>query len=104
MDLGVIGEWLYDDRGDATPSPFENDIMVGMRLAVNDAEGTEALLGMIQDIGSDTRFLSLESSRRFGDHLRASLEIRAFLSQPTDDPFYDLRDDDLVRVELAYYF
>jgi hypothetical protein len=104
MDLGVIGEWLYDDRGDASPTPFENDIMVGMRLAVNDAEGTEALLGMIQDIGSDARFLSLESSRRFGDHLRASLEIRAFLSQPTDDPFSDLRDDDLVRVELAYYF
>ncbi|MFQ5586571.1 MAG: hypothetical protein ACE5GF_07095 [Thermodesulfobacteriota bacterium] len=104
MDLGVIGEWLYDDRGDAAPTPFENDIMAGMRLAVNDAQSTEALLGVIQDIGSDARFLSIESSRRFGDHLRASLEIRAFLNQPTDDPFHDLRDDDLMRIELAYYF
>ena len=86
MDLGVIGEWLYDDRGDAAPTPFENDIMVGMRLAVNDVQGTEALLGMIQDIGGDARFLSLESSRRFGDHLKASLEIRAFLNQPDGRP------------------
>ncbi|MFQ5328425.1 MAG: hypothetical protein ACE5D4_00355 [Thermodesulfobacteriota bacterium] len=104
MDLGIISEWLYDDRGDGAPTPFENDIMAGMRLAVNDAEGTEALLGMIQDIGSSARFLSLESSRRFGDHLKTSLEIRLFLAQPPDDLLYDLRDDDLMRIEVAYYF
>ncbi len=104
MDLGIIGEWLYDDRDNSSPSPFENDVMIGLRLAVNDPASTEALLGIIQDLGSNTRFLSIESSRRLSDHLKANLEMRAYLDQPKDDIFFDLRDDDFVKIELAYYF
>ena len=104
MDLGIIGEWLYDDRNSNASSPFENDIMIGLRLAVNDAASTEALFGVIQDIGSDARFLSLESSRRFSDRWKAVVEVRLLLDQPLDDKFYDLRDDDLIQIELAYYF
>ena len=104
MDLGIIAEWSYDDRGDRASSPLENDMMFGLRLAVNDMASSEALLGMIQDLDSGARLVSLESSRRFGNRWRASLEVRAFLSQPSDDPLYGLKDDDLMRGELAYYF
>lgn len=104
MDLGVISEWLYDDRGDDATTPFEDDIMIGFRLAVNDAASTEALFGVIQDFSSDARFLSLESSRRLGDHWKATLEMRALLDQPDDDLLDDLRDDDFLQIELAYYF
>jgi len=103
MDIGIIGEWLYDDRG-GEATPFENDIMSGLRLAVNDAASTEALLGVIQDLGSSARLLILESSRRFSDHWKVIIEMRAFLNQPSEDLLFSQRDDDFIQIELAYYF
>lgn len=104
MDLGVIGEWMYDDRGDDATTAFENDVAFGLRLAVNDPASTEVLFGWVQDVESDTRFLFLEASRRFGDHWKLEMEIRTFLDQPSDDLLFALRDDDLIQVELFYYF
>lgn len=103
MDLGLIGEWLYDERG-SRYSVFENDIMGGLRLAVNDAASTEILLGVIQDTDSSARLISLESSRRLGDHWKAVAEIRTFLNQPSDDLLFSYRDDDFLQFELVYYF
>ncbi len=104
MDLGVIGEYAYDDRGDESTAFLENDAMAGLRLAVNDAAGTEFLFGMAQDVGDSARGFSLEASRRFGNNWKLSLESRTFCDQPHDDPFSGLRDDDFLQMVIAYYF
>lgn len=104
MDLGILSEWIFDDRGDKATFAFENDLAFGLRLAVNDPASTEALFGWVQDIGSNARFLFLETSRRFGDHWKLNLELRAFLDQPASDFFFAARDDDWLQMELQYYF
>ena len=104
MDLGLIGEWMYDTRGNQATTAFENDLAGGIRLALNDAASTEALLGWVQDLSSQARFLFLEASRRFGDHLLLTAELRIFTNQPADDFLFDQRDDELLQLELAYYF
>jgi hypothetical protein len=40
-DVGIIGEFAYDERESMATTPFEKDIMAGLRLALNDAAGTE---------------------------------------------------------------
>lgn len=104
MDLGVIGEWMYDTREDEATTAFENDLAGGLRLAFNDAASTEALFGWVQDIGSESRFLFLEASRRFGNHLLLTAEIRAFINQPATDFLFEQRDDEIMQIDLAYYF
>lgn len=104
MDLGVIGEWMFDTREDEATSAFENDLAGGLRLAFNNAASTEALFGWVQDIGSQARFLFLEASHRFGDHLLLTAEFRTFINQPATDFFFEQRDDEILQVELAYYF
>lgn len=104
VDLGILFEWLYDDRAERATTQFENDVMVGARLAVNDVASTEALFGLVQDVNSNSRALFLEASRRIRENWKASLEVRTFSSQPTDDFFFDQRDDDYVQVGLGYYF
>ena len=104
MDLGIIGEWAYDNRGHATTTGFDNDAMFGLRLAVNDAASTELLAGFLQDINNSSRALSLEASRRFGDNWKATFEARGFFNLPESDPFYSLRNDDFLQIELAYYY
>jgi hypothetical protein len=104
MDLGVINEWAYDERGDKATTPSENDVMFGLRLAVNDAAGSELLAGFSQDLTSSAHTIGLEASRRFGDNWRLSVEARAIIDPPEDDLLYNLRDDNFVRLEMAYYF
>ncbi len=103
-DLGLIGEYLFDERGDDALTPFENDIGIGARLALNDVQSTEILLGMIQDIDTAARFVSVEASRRLGDRWTLEAEARLFLSQPPSDFFVNLSQDDLVQIELQYHF
>jgi len=104
IDLGIIGEWAYDDRGKAATTPNEEDIMAGIRVTLNDPAGSEILAGLAQDADSSARIISVEASRRFGSNVKASLEAYAFVDLPIGDPLYYLRDDDYVSLEIAYYF
>ena len=49
LDLGLIGEYLYDGRDESrTPvSLFQNDVFTGARLTFNDLDDTELLIGAI---------------------------------------------------------
>ncbi len=104
MDLGVLGEWSHDTRGDEATTPFENDLMFGLRLTANDIASTEALAGIVQDMDTTARSIYIESSRRFGDHLKVIVEARTFLDLPRDDRFYAISNDDFIQLDLAYYF
>ena len=104
MDLGFISEWLSDTRGNSATTPFENDVMAGLRLAVNDIAGTELLLGLIQDLNRPARLVSLEASRRMGDHVKLELEANLFSQQEKGDLLYSLREDDFIQSTLSYYF
>jgi len=104
MDLGLVGEYAYDDRGDQATSAFQNDVMMGLRLALNDPSSTELLAGLMQDTQNSGKAVSLEASRRIGSNWKLSLEAWAFLNQSQNDPLYSLRDDDFVQLELAYHF
>lgn len=104
MDLGIIGEWAYDERDEESTTGFDNDIMTGARLAFNDAASTEALMGFIQDIDSDGSILSLESSRRIGDNWKVSVDAFFVLDSSKEDTMHALRDDDSIQIDLSYYF
>jgi hypothetical protein len=104
MDLGIIGEYIFDDRESQIASPYNNDIMAGLRLAVNDADGTEILAGMIKDINESALIFSIEASRRLGERWKVNVEAAFFTSIDEFDPACSLRDDDLITAELVYYF
>ncbi len=104
VDIGLIGEYAYDERGEDATNPFDNDIMVGTRVAFNDAASTEALMGFSQDIDSEGQIFTLESSRRMADNMKVSLEAFFVFDSSEEDFIYPLRDDDYVLLELAYYF
>ncbi len=78
--------------------------MFGLRLAVNDVDGTELLAGLIQGLDSPARALSIEANRRFGSNWKLSLQAWGFLDSPAEDPLFSVRDDDFLQIELAYYF
>jgi len=104
MDLGIIAEYAWDERDERATTQFQNDAMFGLRLTVNDMASTEVLLGVIQDMKKSSTTVTLEASRRFGDRWKATLESGLLSDPAEDDLLYDIRNDEFVRIELAYYF
>jgi len=103
-DLGVLAEYLYDSRGDQSPTPFEDDILVGARLALNDTQSTDLLLGVILDASGDAKSYSLEASRRIGDQFKASVEARVFSGVREGDPLAGFAQDDYLQFTLGWFF
>ncbi|MCG8671321.1 MAG: hypothetical protein MI867_18085 [Pseudomonadales bacterium] len=67
IDITLISEYLWDERGDASPGFLEQDIGLGMRLTFNDEQSTEILFGGLIDPDTEEKILTLEASRRIGD-------------------------------------
>lgn len=57
---------------------------------------TEVLIGLIQDLDSPARTLSVEASRRSGDDWRLEVEGFVFSQQRVGDILYSFRDDDFL--------
>lgn len=109
-DLGIISEYLYDERGsEANPgsfmaSPFQNDLMVGTRLAFNDVQSTQLLAALIIDLDHGDRFYNIEAERRLGDSWKLSLEARVFTLINQSNPFWNIRKDDHAQLNLEWFF
>jgi len=104
LDLGLLLEYHWDERQRLASSPFQNDTFAGLRLTLNDFQSTELLAGVIYDHDSAARLGFIEASRRLGERVKLSGELRLFEHQPSDDPLYTLRNDDMLQLNLAYYF
>ncbi len=103
-DVGLISEYLFDDRNDELITPFENDVMIGSRITWNDEQSTELLVGLVQDLDSSDAAWNIEASRRFGNNWTLSLEGRIFKSDQAQSSLYQIRRDDYIQLELARYF
>jgi hypothetical protein len=104
LDIGLLAEYLYDSRGRNGQTFFQDDIMTGLRFGFNDEQSTEVLAGIIFDRTSNTKFYSVEASRRLGDSFKLELEARFFSDVDKNDFAFFLRQDDHIRAELSYHF
>jgi len=104
-DVGVLLEYLFDDRSaDAPPTAFDNDLFVGMRLALNDASDTSVLAGIAADLDTNEMFLNIEAERRLGDSLSVELRLRAFMNADASDLSYAFEHDDYLQLRLSWYY
>jgi hypothetical protein len=104
-DLGLLVEYLYDDRNKAATTPFENDTLLALRWTRNDMNDTNLLMGVISDNKDSSRLYSIEANRRIGNNMKLTLEARFFSGiTGVNNLLYSFRKDDFLQIELAYYF
>jgi len=103
-DFGFIAEYLYDDRKDSSLVIFDNDLFLGGRLALNDAQSSEMLFGVISDVKTSAQAYSIEASRRFGDSWVLSLEGRFITNVADFEPLATIHHDDVIQLELTRHF
>ncbi len=103
-DLGLIAEYAYDSRGDDALTVFENDVVFGARLALNDTQDTSALFTAAVDTSTAETLLRIEGERRIGEIAKLSVEAGAFLNTDEDSLADDLQDDHFLRATLAVFW
>ena len=104
IDIGILSEYHYDDRGESLQTIFEDDIAVGARFAFNDAQSSEALIGLIWDRNTGGKFFNIEASRRIGNNFLLEVQGRFFTNQKASDPAKVLSQDDYIELFITYNF
>jgi hypothetical protein len=103
-DLGLIAEYAYDERGKASMTPYDNDLMFGLRVTPNDSADSQLLLGLTHDLDNSNHIYILETSRRIKDNWRLTAEAWIFSNLNPNSIYYGLRDDDFLRIQLSRFF
>ena len=103
-DLGLLAEYLTTSGGHEAPTPWQDDVFAGLRVARSDAQSTELLAGVIVDRKSGARAWSLEASRRLRGHAKVGVEARFFSGSSPGEPLAELRRDDYVQIAFSYHF
>lgn len=104
IDLGLIVEYNYDDRGQELISALDNDMFFGMRFAFNDRQSTDLLAGYIVDMENFTQRYFIEANRRLGETWKLSLEASGFENVADSEFIYLIRKDGFGKVSLIKYF
>jgi hypothetical protein len=103
-DLGLLLEFLYDDRGERATVVTEGDVFSAVRLAFNDEASTDILFGIMQDLDKSTRSLFMEANRRLSDNISLGFEGTAFLNVHKNDGQFSLRKDSFLQLDLTYHY
>lgn len=103
-DLGLLAEYHHDSRGKDATTPFQKDLFLGTRLAMNDVQSTELLAGAFIDLDDQARSFRVEASRRLGDDMKLNLEAQMISDTDVNEPFHSIRDDDYVQLEWQKFF
>ncbi|NQZ23866.1 MAG: hypothetical protein HRT53_17675 [Colwellia sp.] len=108
LDLGLLMEHSWDSRGEVEfgeqGSLMQNDLFIGARLAFNDMQSSELLMGLGSDLDHNAFSFIIEANRRFGDNFIASVDVRLLQSNNENDLLYSLSKDDHAQLSLAWYF
>ncbi|RFA28396.1 hypothetical protein CAI21_12565 [Alkalilimnicola ehrlichii] len=104
IDVSILLEHNWDERGDDATTPYQNDLFTGVRIVMGDVAGTEALIGVYNDLDYGGRFGRLQASRRFGNNLRGIAEAYWFSPRKEEDAIYPYRREDHIIVGLDYFF
>jgi len=104
-DVGLLVEYLRDGRGPSEPvTPFDNDLFIGSRVALNDTQGSNLLLGIVMDMNEREWFFNLEAERRIGQDWLIEGRLRVFHGSRHINQLSAFDSDDYAQLSLVKYF
>lgn len=103
-DLGLLAEYMRDERQDSFYAPYQDDLFLGARLGLNDVGSTEVLVGVIVDQSGETVLGSAEASQRISTNIKISAELRMFDARDRRDAAAEIDHDSYAGVQVAWFF
>ncbi|MDD9943369.1 MAG: hypothetical protein OXU20_20180 [Myxococcales bacterium] len=102
-DLGLMAEYNWDERDPFNAGFLEDDLFVGFRLALNDAEDTELVAGTALDSERGSVLVTAEADHRLSQALTISAQTFLFARVPNGAPERVARRDSYAQLLLTGY-
>jgi len=114
-DVGLLVEYSYDSRPIfETFNSLTNDMFFATRIALNDVQSTDFLIGVMvgllnqeekgMDVFSGSRVFNYTASRRLGKSWKLTISGVLFDNIDKTEFLNFIRNDSFVRIGLAKYF
>lgn len=104
LDIGILAEYLYDNRRELSFSSLDNDLFIGSRIALNNEASTELIFGVFKDLSKSSFIGRAEASQRLPKDFKLSLNIQFFAKVDPSEFVYLFRNDSNVEVEVIKFF
>lgn len=104
IDLGLVLEHLWDQRGRDSNRLFQNDLLTGLRFAFNDTASSDALLGLIQDLDGGATTLSFEASTRLFESYRLKIQAQKYINTEEDAILNVFDNGGFLQADFSYFF
>lgn len=108
IDVGLLMEYGFDSRGEPTATDSgasnQNDLYIGSRIAFNDMQSSEILMGIGTDLDHNASSFLIEGNRRLGENFKVSIDMRLFQSSYEYDFLHFIDEDDHIQIGVDWYF
>jgi len=104
IDVGTLVEYSYDNRSLSKRGVFDRDLLLGARLAFNDSQSTNMLIGIVIDTEKRSQTFKIEGNRRLNDNWKGTIEVQTFSKIDGNDVLASFSRDDYLLLELTRYF
>ncbi|AUI85595.1 hypothetical protein BS333_03990 [Vibrio azureus] len=103
-DMSLMIENYYDSREQFAPGWWQNDVVAGFRLQMNNAASTEIKFLAGYDWQQYSQQLKLEATSRLSDRWQINLLGYFTANDDSDRGLQLLADDNVMQLSLRYYF
>jgi hypothetical protein len=107
FSLTLYAEGYYDARDETQNlpvAPFQRDIFLGARLAMNDVESTEYQLRVTHDLEYASTLLDIRASRRLDADWSMQASLYAFFNIDEDPALTNFSEDNRIQFNLIRNF
>ena len=101
VDLGIITEIMLDDRNNYF---LNNETAIGLRLTLNDINGTSLLTGASLDNNGDSNRFFAEFETRLKDDIKIFIDLTVNGHINANDFTYAFEQDSNLKLMIAKYF
>jgi hypothetical protein len=103
-DLTLLSEFQYDNRPETEwPAPAARGIYAGVRVALNDTGSSEARMGVVRDLSTDSWLIKADFTRRLTDQWGLSVEYAGFSHTGRSRALRDFARDSYSTITLRRY-
>ena len=103
-DIGLIAEYVYDNRREFSFNSLDNDLFLGSRISFNNESSTEIILGIYKDLSKSTALARLKGSHRLRGNMKLSFLAQFYSSVDPQEFVHFFRRDSSLEIELLKYF
>jgi len=104
IHAGLLLEGLYDSRQETADHSFQNDVMLGIRLAFNDTNSTELLVSTISDLDNGSSVSRLEFDRRIASNFTVGLQAQLWNNVDEDAVLNSFSTEDNAQFRIKWFF